>query len=87
MSSFVIETRELRSFRLYQRTRDMRSFLNKEETFGVFMMCNSLQPKEREELRELLLPHKIKIQYIPNKIAYFLLSKKIKESSLNQQQD
>lgn len=88
MSSLSIETRELRSFRLYQRTSDMRSFLNKKDTFGVFMMCNALQPKDRENLRELLLPLKLKIQYIPNKVARFVFAKKTKDDTfLSEQQN
>jgi hypothetical protein len=51
MALFPVNTRELRSFRLLQRTGIFTERLTSENSSTLYAMCDSLHPRERIEMR------------------------------------
>ncbi len=47
--NLLIYKREVRSFRLRYRTLELFSFLKNKNTFGIFMFCDTFQPKDRQK--------------------------------------
>lgn len=79
MAFFNINNREIRSFKLYKQTADMNSFFLNKNQNGLFMMCDSLHPKDRIQMRGDLAQYDLKIKIIPKNIIHFLFENDKKE--------
>jgi hypothetical protein len=75
MKSLNIDTRELKSFRLLQRTKNLKSFLEKNKSFGLFMACDSLHPNDRIKIRSEISQN-TQINYISKNSIKFLFKNK-----------
>lgn len=71
LNKSLINTREVRSFRLRFRMLDLSSFLKEKETLGLFMFCYYLQPKDRQLLAETLNQREIQVNSISKTILKF----------------
>lgn len=76
MTTINLDTRELKSFRLLNKTNIVSKLFKDENTFGLFMMCDSIQPLERIELREKFKEHNLEIIYLSKQVSLGLFSKK-----------
>jgi len=76
MTTINLDTRELKSFRLLNKTNLLSKVFKDENTFGLFMMCDSIQPLERIELREYFKGHDIDIIYLSKQVSLGLFAKK-----------
>ena len=76
MTTINLDTRELKSFRLLNKTNELSKVFKDENTFGLFMMCDSIQPLERIELREYFKGHDIDIIYLSKQVSLGLFTKK-----------
>lgn len=79
MASFQINTREIRSFKLYKQTLDIRSFFEDQNKNGIFMMCDSLNPNERIAMRADLSANNLKINILPKNTTRFLFNSEEKK--------
>jgi hypothetical protein len=76
MASFQINSREIRSFKLYKQTLELRTFFEEKNRNGIFMMCDSLHPTERILMRADLAKNNLKINIVPKNITKFLFKTK-----------
>ncbi len=76
MASIIKNTRELRSFRIRYKTKNIFSFLKDENSFGGFFFCEVLQPKDRIFWREEFNKANLELVYISKNIARFILRTK-----------
>ncbi len=65
-------TRELRSFRLRHKTKNIYSFFKDINSFGLFFYCEALQPKDRIALREDFNKSKLQVLYLSKNISRFI---------------
>ena len=82
MLKMNIDNREIRSFRLRSRIKDLKNFFFKENTIGVFIFSDSLTPIDRAFLREQLLLRKMYIVFYPKTLFQFLF-KDLKNKELD----
>jgi hypothetical protein len=75
MKSLNIDTRELKSFRLLQKTKNLKSFLDHTKSFGLFMTCDSLHPNDRIKIRSEVSQN-TQINYISKNSVKFLFKDK-----------
>lgn len=74
MSPNLIDTREIRSFRMRKRALELKNFFEKKDSCGIFVMTNTLQPKEHIDLRSFFLKNNLKIINFQKKINKFLFA-------------
>lgn len=72
MKLHKIDNRELRSLRLRNKIFNLRNFFENENSFGLFMMNDSLQPNTWILKREEYAKHNLKIETISKKVANYL---------------
>ncbi len=72
MKLYSIDKREIRSFRLRQKTLDIKQFFENTNSFGLFMMTDTFQPKDRIANRNTFIQHKLKVINLSKKIVNFL---------------
>ena len=77
-----IDNREIRSFRLRSRIKDLKNFFFQEKTIGIFIFSDSLTPIDRAFLREQLLLRKMHIVFYPKTLFQFLF-KDLKNKELD----
>jgi len=74
MAFFSINTRELRSFRLLKRTKNFAEHLMTDEGSTLYLMCDSLHPHERIEMRErFVAEHGLDLVFLPKNVSQNLL--------------
>ena len=66
------DNREIRSFRLRYRIKDLKSFFFKETSVGVFVFSDSLKPIDRAILREQLSLRQLQINFYSKTLFQFL---------------
>ena len=82
-TSFALDTRELRSFKLRYNLQNYNTLLNKTDTVALFFVVDSLYPEERSRLTEYFLNQKIKVSLVPKKVTRTLLAIKEEPTTLN----
>lgn len=75
MKLYTLDKREIRSFRLRQKTLELKNFFEKKDSYGLFMMSETLQPRERINKRKDYIKHNLQINNISKKVATFLSKK------------
>lgn len=70
MKLYKLDAREIRSFRLRYRTLELKSFFENKQSFGLFIMTETIQPKDRIEKQ--LNPGSLQMTNISKKISKFL---------------
>ena len=70
-----LDKREVRSFRLRYFTLDLSCFLKQKESFGLFMLCDSLQPKDRQKWSEEFNKKNFKVTFVSKNILKFVFFK------------
>jgi len=82
-TSFNLDTRELRSFKLRYNLQFLNNGLKNPDVVSSFFVADSLYPKERAMLTEQFLNQKIKVTLIPKKISRTLFNIKNGNAVLN----
>ena len=82
-TSFNLDTRELRSFKLRYNLQFFNLGLKNPEIVSSFFVADSLYPKERAMLTEQFLKQKIKVTLLPKKINRTLFNLKDDNTVLN----
>lgn len=72
MQLYKLDRREIRSFRLWYHTLELKSFFENKQSFGLFMMADTLQPSDRINNRENFIKYRVRITKISKKIGNFL---------------
>lgn len=72
MKLYNLDKREIRSFRLRYRTLELKSLFENKNSFGLFMMADTLQPEDRINKRKNFIEHNLKITSISKKIGRFI---------------
>ena len=67
-----IDNRELRSFKLHHKVLHLRTFFQEENSFGLFMMNDLLQPEDRIAKRKTYIDHNITVKNISKKMGRYL---------------
>jgi len=78
-TSFMLDTRELRSFKLRKNLQTINENLKNPNSVSSFFVADSLYPKERAMLTEQFLNQNLKVTLIPKKVSRTLFN--IKEDS------
>lgn len=73
MLNITADNREIKSFRLRYKIKDLKSFFSKETSEGVFVFSDSLKPKDRAILREQLSLRQLQINFYSKTLFQFLL--------------
>lgn len=76
MITGILDKREVRSFRLRYFTLILSSFLTQKESFGLFMLCDTVQPKDRQNWAEEFNKKNLKATFISKNILKFLFKQK-----------
>ena len=72
MQLYTLNKREIRSFRLRHKTIILKKFFNHTNTFGFFIMTDTIQPVDHIQLRKNIKIHNLQILNISKKISTFL---------------
>jgi hypothetical protein len=76
MALFPVNTRELRSFRLLQRTGIFTERLTTETGSTLYAMCDSLHPRERIEMRGRFVHEQgLRLAFLSKNVSQNLLSR------------
>jgi hypothetical protein len=76
MALFPVNTRELRSFRLLQRTGTFTERLTTEGGSTLYAMCDSLHPRERVEMRARFVHEQnLCLTFLPKNVPQNLLNR------------
>lgn len=73
MLNLNTDNREIKSFRLRSRIKDLKSFILKKDSVGIFMFSDSLNPAERIALREQLSVRNLQVIFYTKTLFSFLL--------------
>ena len=79
----MLDTRELRSFKLRQNLQTINTNLKNPDYVSSFFIADSLYPKERALLTEQFLTQKLKVTLVPKKVSRTLFSLKEDSTVLN----
>jgi len=74
MALFFVETRELRSFRMRSRIKELSTVLENKNTEAVFCVANFLGPNVRKELRSQFNQDALLVTSISKNIIRFLFA-------------
>ncbi len=74
--NIIKNNRELRSFRMRYKTKNVFSFFKNSESFGGFFFCEALQPKDRIGWREEFNKANLEVVYISKNISRFIFKSK-----------
>ena len=74
MALFFVETRELRSFRMRSRIKELSTVLENKNTEAVFCVTNFLGPNVRKELRSQFNQDALLVTSISKNIIRFLFA-------------
>ncbi len=69
MRLYKFENREIRSFRMRERTLKLKAFFDSNTRAACFIMSDSIQPQDRAELREILAHHNLKVTLLSKKVV------------------
>jgi hypothetical protein len=72
MKLYSLDKREIRSFRLRYRTLELKNFFDNKDSFGLFMMSDTLHPNERIINKKDFIQHNLKITNVSKKTASFI---------------
>jgi hypothetical protein len=76
MALFPVNTRELRSFRLLQRTAIFTERLTSENGSTLYAMCDSLHPRERLDMRgRLVHEQRLRLAFLSKNVPQNLLKR------------
>lgn len=75
MALSLIDTRDLKSFRLLNKTKQLRIFFNNGENFGIFASSDALHPNERLQLNREFTKHKLEITQISKNISNLIFNR------------
>jgi hypothetical protein len=67
-----IDQREIRSFHLRKKLLDLKQFFEQKNSFGIFMMTDTLQPFDRINNRKNFFENALTVKSISKKIVIFL---------------
>jgi hypothetical protein len=67
-----IDQREIRSFHLRKKMLTLKQFFDQQNSFGVFMMMDTLQPSDRINNRKDFFDNDFTVKSISKKIVIFL---------------
>ena len=76
MLNLNTDSREIKSFRLRSRIKNLKSFFFKEDSVGIFMFSDSLNPLDRILLREQLSVRNLQVIFYSKTLFSFLLKNK-----------
>ena len=76
MKLYKIDNRELRSFKLRHKVLNLRTFFDDQNSFGLFMMNDSLQPNKWISKRKEYNDNNLKFETITKKTANYLTPNK-----------
>jgi hypothetical protein len=68
-----IDQREIRSFHLRKKMLDLKKFFEQHNSFGIFMMMDTLQPSDRINNRKDFFTNELAVKNISKKIVIFLI--------------
>lgn len=68
MQKYKIDNKEFKSFKLQEKNLELKSFFINKNMIGIFMMSNTLHPKDRHILRKEKQEYSLKIKLISKKI-------------------
>lgn len=68
----TLNNREIRSFRLRHKTLILKNFFENPQTFGFFLMADTIQPIDHIQFRKEFKAHNLQIINISKKINTFL---------------
>lgn len=72
MQLYTLNKREIRSFRLRHKTLILTKFFTQTNTFGFFIMTDTIQPIDHIQLRKSIKTHNLQIFNVSKKISTFL---------------
>jgi hypothetical protein len=70
-----IDQREIRSFHLRKKMLDLKQFFEQNNSFGLFMMTDTLQPSDRINTRKDLSANNLVAKNVSKKIVLLLTQK------------
>ena len=83
MSFLYNNTRELKSLKLFNKTKKLELLFQEENTCGIIVSCAGLHSKERIQTQEQFLENKLEITKISNKLIKLLCKNENLESLNN----
>jgi hypothetical protein len=69
MRLYKFENREIRSFRMRERTLKLKAFFDSNTRASCFIMSDAIQPQDRAELREILAQHNLEVTLLSKKVV------------------
>lgn len=76
MRLYKFGNREIRSFRMREKTLRIKSLLNSANRTACFIMTDSIQPEDRAGLRESLAQQNLKLTAVSKKVVNLLMQHK-----------
>jgi len=69
MVNYKFENREVRSFRIREKTINFNNLFNKKDKFACFLMADLIQPSDRALLRDAFEEQKLKLTFLSKKMV------------------
>lgn len=68
MKSYQFENREIRSFRIREKSLNFNNLFNKQNKFACFLMADLIQPSDRASLKDAFEEQQLKLTFLSKKM-------------------
>lgn len=76
MRAYKFENREIRSFRIREKTLNFNNLFNKKDKFACFLMADLIQPSDRAQLKDAFEEQELKLTFLSKKMVDLLFKDK-----------